>query len=117
MGYLAEFNHKRWLFPGDTRTFDFSQLPAFGDLDGVVAHLWLGKGEALVERPPKLQEFCDFFSQFKTNHLIITHLYEYGRDLSERWDLHHFKMVKSNLQRLSPEMKIIAGLMGEQFEL
>lgn len=117
MGYLAEFDHKRWLFPGDTRTYEFSLLPEFGELDGVVAHLWLGKGEALESRPSKLKEFSDFFSKFNTNQLIITHLYEYGRELSERWDLHHFKLVKSSLQSKLPGMKIIAGLMGEQIDM
>ena len=43
MGYLAEFSKKRWLFPGDTREFDFSKLPDFGELDDVIGHLWLGK--------------------------------------------------------------------------
>ena len=34
-GYLAEFNGKRWLIPGDTRVYDLAQLPCFGRLDGV----------------------------------------------------------------------------------
>lgn len=117
MGYLVEFNHKRWLFPGDTRTYEFSQLPTFGELDGVVAHLWLGKGEALEVKPSKIDSFCEFFSQFKTDQLIITHLYEYGRDLNDLWDLHHFKLVKSKLQSKTPWLKIIAVQMGEHIEL
>ena len=117
MGFLAEFNQKRWLFPGDTRTYEFSRLPEFGELDGVVAHLWLGKGEALKSMPSKLESFCNFFSQFNTKQLIITHLFEYGRDFNDRWGLHHYKMAKSRLLSKTPVMKIAAGLIGEQIEL
>ena len=83
MGYLVEFSKKRWLFPGDTRDFDFSKLPDFGELDGVIGHLWLGKAEASEYRPSKLEEFCNFFSQFITKQLVITHLREYGREPNE----------------------------------
>ena len=40
-GYLVEFREKRWLFPGDTRTYDASQLPSFGPVADLFAHLWL----------------------------------------------------------------------------
>ncbi len=117
MGYLAEFSNKRWLFPGDTRTYDFSKLPEFGELDGVVGHLWLGKAEALEKRPSQLESFYHFFSQFKTKQLIITHLFEYGREPNELWDLHHFQWVKSRLHHNKPEMKICACLMGEHIDM
>ncbi len=52
MGYLIEWGNRRWLFPGDTRTYDASQLPNFGPLTGLFAHLWLGRGCALRENPP-----------------------------------------------------------------
>lgn len=117
MGYLAEFSNKRWLFPGDTRTYDFSKLPDFGELDGVVGHLWLGKAEALEQRPSKLDGFCHFFAKFKTKQLVITHLFEYGREPNELWDLHHFQLVKSHLRHNKPELKICASLMGEQIDM
>lgn len=117
MGYLAEFSNKRWLFPGDTRNYDFSKLPDFGELDGVVGHLWLGKAEALENRPSKLDSFCHFFSQFNTKQLVLTHLLEYGRESNELWDLHHFQLVKSHLNHNKPELKIYAGLMGERIDM
>lgn len=112
MGYLAEFSDKRWLFPGDTRTYDFSKLPDFGELDGVVGHLWLGKAEALEKRPSKLDSFCHFFAKFKTKQLVITHLFEYGREPNELWDLHHFQMARIRIHELRPELSINAALMG-----
>ena len=60
VGYLVEFNGKRWLFPGDTRTYDASQLPPFGSIDGIFAHLWLGRRAAMRGDPPLLDEFCRF---------------------------------------------------------
>lgn len=98
-GYLAEFNHKRWLFPGDTRTYDRSALPEFGDLDGAVAHLWLGKTAAQNFPPRLLEDFCAFFAGFKARRLVITHLYEHGRDASDLWTLEHFAKVQEYLQR------------------
>lgn len=117
MGYLAEFSNKRWLFPGDTRTYNFSQLPAFGELTGVVGHLWLGKAEALEPEPSKVDDFCQFFSQLKTQQLIITHLREYGRIPEELWDLYHFEMVETKLHHLSPKVQIKAAFMGDRVDL
>jgi hypothetical protein len=117
MGYLAEFTNKRWLFPGDIRTYDFSNLPAFGELDGVVGHIWLGKGEAMESRPSKLDSFCDFFSQFRTRQLIFTHLREYGREKNEMWDLYHFQLIKKQFHHRFPELKVSARLMGDRIDL
>ena len=117
MGYLAEFSKRRWLFPGDTRTYDFSRLPEFGELTGVVGHLWLGKAEALDQNPSKLDEFCQFYSRFRTQNLIITHLREFGRIAEEFWDIHNFETVKDEIHRLSPELDIISALMGDRVNL
>lgn len=62
IGYLAEFNGQRWLFPGDTRVYEPTRLPRLGRLDGIFAHLWLGKAGALQSPPPPagrvLRLFC-----------------------------------------------------------
>lgn len=117
MGYLAEFNGKSWLFPGDTRTYDFHQLPAFGQLNGIFAHLWLGKAEALNQNPSLLNGFCDFFSRFQTKRIVITHLREFGREPQDFWVLHHFQMVKNLFRHIAPEIKLTAALMGERINL
>ena len=117
MGYLAEFYQKRWLFLGDTRTYDFSKLPDFGELTGVVGHLWLGKAEALKSRPSKLDGFCDFFSHFKTKQLVITHLLEFGREPNELWNLNHFQLVRRHIQNIKPDLRVTEALMGERVDL
>lgn len=117
MGYLAEFSQKRWLFPGDTRNYDFSLLPAFGELDGVIAHLWLGKAAALDERPPLTDGFCSFFGQFNTKKIVVTHLQELGREIDDFWDIHHFQLVHTQICHLKPELQITAALTGEWVDL
>jgi len=85
LGCLAEFNGKRWLIPGDTRSYDASQLPSFGALDGVIAHFWLGRGCALQEDPPLLDAFCRFYLAFDVPRIVVTHLEEFGRDAKDYW--------------------------------
>jgi hypothetical protein len=117
MGYLVEYDDQRWLFPGDTRSFHFEQLPAFGKLNGVLAHLWLGKASALEKSPQLLDEFCHFFNCFHAEQMIITHLREFGRQPEDFWDLHHYQLVRSYLKKFAPNIKITAALMGESVEL
>lgn len=114
LGYLAEFEGKRWLFPGDTRSFDFYDLPDFGKLDGVFAHLWLGKAQALSPTPPLLDEFVQFFASFKARRIVLTHLYELGRDAHDTWTWGHYLQVKRRLQHTSPEMAVSAACMGSK---
>jgi len=116
-GYLVAFDGQRWLFPGDIRNYQFDRLPEFGRLDGVVAHLWLGKARAMEEIPPLLQTFCDFFESFDTSRLLITHLYEFGRDEREMWRASHFELVRKEIMRRNPAMQVEKALMGDRVKL
>ena len=80
MGYLAEFNGRRWLLPGDTRSYHAAQLPDFGAVDGLIAHLWLGRGCALQDEPPQSTAFCQFCLDLSPRRILLTHLNEFGRD-------------------------------------
>lgn len=99
-GYLAEFGGRRWLFPGDTRCYDPAGLPDFGALDGVFAHVWLGRGAALDEPPPLLDDFCRFCLALKPRRIVLAHLYEFGRDASDFWDATHAARVHAHLEAL-----------------
>ena len=83
MGYLIECCGRRWLVPGDTRTYDASQLPVFDEVDVLFAHVWLGRRSALLDEPPLLDDFCRFCLDLKPHQLILTHLNEFGRDASD----------------------------------
>lgn len=116
-GYLVQFGGRRWLFPGDIRDYDLKRLPDFGRLDGVTAHLWLGKTGALDERPPFAQAFCDFFAGLDTERLFITHLNEFGRDENDLWRDGHFELVRTILQQRKPGLSVEKYLMGNRVEL
>ncbi len=117
LGYLAEFNHKRWLFPGDIRNYDFSQFPPLGQLDGSFAHLWLGKGRALDQTPPFIDAFVQFFTRLNPKRLVITHMHEIGRVPEELWDLHHYQMVLEKFHSQTSSMSVAAALTGQKVSL
>ena len=117
MGYLIECNSRRWLFPGDTRTYNAKQLPNADSLDVVFAHLWLGRSSALMDKPPLLDAFCRFFLHLNPRQLILTHLNEFGRDANNYWDANHVEIVCSKLRELSEEIQVTQLSMGESIPL
>ena len=112
-GYLAEFDDKRWLFPGDTRTYDASRLPSFGSVDGLFAHVWLGRGAALDIAPAHLNDFCRFCLDLHARRVILTHLQEFGRALDDYWDEEHVGLVSSKIKELNPGLSVVSARLGE----
>jgi L-ascorbate metabolism protein UlaG (beta-lactamase superfamily) len=117
MGYLAEFNGKRWLFPGDTRTYDASQLPQFGPLTGLVAHMWLGRGQASALHPPLLDDFGRFCLALQPPRIILTHLNEWGRSASDLWTQVHARLAVDWFAAHPPGVSITTAVIGESVEL
>lgn len=117
MGYLAEFSGKRWLFPGDTRSFDLSKLPHFGRLDGVFAHLWLGKAQACAAHPTQLEHFCHFFAGLGADRILISHMQDFGRDADDFWDKSHFRWAAECLNEIDAKLIVAAAFMGELITL
>jgi len=112
MGYLVEFTGKRWLFPGDTRTYDANRLPSFGSVDGVFAHLWLGRAGALTEPPPLLREFCQFFLDLQPKRIVLTHLEEFGRDADDFWNISHARHVFAWYQQHTSDIQLGLARLG-----
>ena len=117
MGYLVEFNNKRWLFPGDTRDFKPELLPSFGPVDGLFAHLWLGPGSALLEEPPLLDAFCRFCVDLQPRRVVLTHLEELGREADDYWDGRHAEKVMAHCKEIVPGLDVKAAYMGESVNL
>jgi hypothetical protein len=115
-GYLAEFNQTQWLFPGDTRCYVRSALPNFGPLDGVFAHLWLGRGGALEPHPALLEPFCQFFSDLNPTRLVVTHLEEWRREDPDRWGAAHYRQVAACLVKLNPKMQVRQAMTGDRVD-
>ena len=117
MGCLVEHSDKRWLFPGDTRIYDPKLLPDFGIVDVLFAHLWLGRGSALLEPPPLLDAFCRFCVDLHPAKIILTHMEEWGRDAHDFWDGSHVQQVLDQFQRQSPAIQVTPAYFGESLKL
>ena len=112
--YLVEFNGKRWLFPGDVRTYAIDAMPGFGRIDGVFAHLWLGRKCALMEPPPLVNAFCDFYTALKPKRIIVTHLEELGRNALDYWDDIHYGQVQPRFQHVAPDVAVSSAHTGDE---
>jgi phosphoribosyl 1,2-cyclic phosphodiesterase len=117
IGYLAEFCGKRWLFPGDTRTYDADLLPRFGGVDGLVAHLWLGRQRGLQEDEAMIESFCRFCLNLQPGRIVLTHLEELGRDARDYWDEGHAERVVQRFCQLAPSLEVTFARMGDSFQL
>lgn len=117
MGYLAEFSGKRWAFPGDTRVFPAQELTKHGSLDGIFAHLWLGKKCALYETPPLLEDFCRFYTEPAPSRLVVTHMHELARDPDDFWDTNHFSQVSTICHELNPNTLVTPAWTGTSVDL
>ncbi|MCU0489178.1 MAG: MBL fold metallo-hydrolase [Anaerolineales bacterium] len=117
MGYRVEFNRKSWLFPGDTRQYRSDRLPRLGAVNGLFAHLWLGRASALLDPPPLLDPFCRFCLDLQPDQLVLTHLEEFGRQADDTWELWHARRVISRLQELAPRLPVSTARMGESIIL
>lgn len=115
--YLFEFYDQRWYFPGDVRAFDVTKLPQLGALDGVVAHVWMGRMSDALQEPPLFQPFCDYFSKFQANRLILTHLYEMGREMKDMWTSEHTQRIIAALKFLAPDVNAEARCTGERVDI
>ncbi len=113
LGYLIEYKGKHCLFPGDTRTYDASQLPGSARVDCLFAHLWLGRGSALMDEPPLLGAFCRFCLDLQPRQIILSHLEELGRASNDYWDGKHAWDVCSELQRTSAHASVYPAFMGD----
>ena len=117
MGYLVEFGGKRWLFPGDTRTYDASLLPRFGPVDGLFGHVWLGRSAAGQAQPPLLEAFCRFCLDLQPRRIVLTHLEEFARNADEYWDEQHARLVAARLSEMRPGLSAEIALMGQAVRL
>jgi hypothetical protein len=114
LGLLAEFNSKRWLFPGDTRTYNASLLPRMGDVNGLFAHVWLGRGSGQAEEPPLREAFCRFYLDLCPRRILLTHLEEFGRGGADFWGEGQAEGVRKCLSELDPSVLVEQAKMGDR---
>lgn len=93
-GYLvATDNGGSYLFPGDVRTYDSGCLELLAEVSAVFAHVFLGRSSALEPSPPLLAAFIDFFLSCRPEKIILSHLYELGREPEDCWLNSHARAV------------------------
>jgi len=114
LGLIAEFNSKRWLFPGDTRCFAPHLLPSMGRVDGLLAHVWLGRGSAQVGEPPLLHAFCRFCLAPRPLRVVLAHLEEFGRRAADFWEVDKAKSVQHCLRELDHRVVVETAKMGDR---
>ncbi len=117
LGYLVEQAGRKWLFPGDVRRYAASELPPFGPVDILFAHVWLGRGAALQSPPPLLEEFCRWCIALRPDRVALAHLEEFGRGPEDCWSPSHAALVAERLRALCPEMAVTPLVMGSSIEL
>jgi hypothetical protein len=117
MGYQVGFSNKCWLFPGDTRSYNPIQAPGSEPVGGAFAHVWLGRRDARLEKPPLLDDFCKFHLGFQPRRILLSHLQEVGREGEEFWDGRHAEMVKERIRELDPRVRVEAAFTGEAVSL
>jgi len=115
--YLFSANQKRWFLPGDTRTYEIMNLPDTGKLDGLIAHLWLGRKSALKTVPPLQDSFCGYFLAFNTQRIVISHLHEWGREAEDLWMEKHADAVVDTMRVLNPAILFEIALTGQKVEI
>lgn len=107
LGYLAEANGRRLLFPGDVRNYDAARLPDFcRGADRMAAHLWLGDGNATDRGFPLLAAFTRFITDLAPSSVMITHLLESGREPDGMWSFRHAGLAADRLLRSAPEIEV-----------
>lgn len=117
IGYLVSCEGRRWAFPGDTRVYDDNLFPRFGRVDALFAHLWLGKAQASAEPPPLLKELCDFVTAQQPERIVVTHLYELGRDEDDLWHRGHYAQVEKVIRASHPAIKVEMAVTGTKVVL
>ena len=117
VGYLVEHAGKRWLFPGDTRTYVASEFPPLGPVDILFAHVWLGRAAALQSDSPLLASFCRWCLDLRPARIILTHLEEFGRGPDDYWNMAHAARVASQLRHLRPAINVLPRRMGQSIRL
>ncbi len=99
-GFAVEFEGKNYVFPCDVR--DYKKAHAtFPNTKAVLLHLWLGKGMALNPDTKCVENFCEFAKSFRAEHIYISHLLDFCRDIQNMWSEIHFDMIKNKLQNSS----------------
>ncbi len=101
VGFCITFNGDKYVFPIDVRDYD-KEYPDFGAVKILVAHLWLGKQNALnVSDNPYAEKFSDFVNRFNAKKIYVSHLYGVHRKVDDMWTDIHYNLIKDKITESS----------------
>ena len=106
-GYFVETAGSSYLFPSDIRTYDPSCLQPFSNVTTVFAHVFLGRSAALVCDPPLLDAFVDFYLNSCPKKIVLSHLYELGREPEDCWLSSHAQRLAKAFNASNGEVEVL----------
>lgn len=112
-GYRVWVAGAHWLFPGDVRTYRPDALKPYAPVDCLFAHLWLGRGCALIQQPPLCQAFVDFVLACRPRTLVLSHLYELSRQPEDMWHRRHADMIRAHDAMTNASIRLLAPAVGD----
>lgn len=116
-GYLVECDSRRWLFPGDVRSYSPDALRPFAPIDTLFAHVWLGRGCAEQDAPPLVDAFCDFMLGCAPRSVVLAHLYEFSRSSEDLWHQRHLEMIRQRWRARGLDTPLRVPAVGEGMAL
>ena len=99
-GFTVSHNGKNYVFPADVRDYE-KPHKNFCDVEVLVAHLWLGKMNALnIYNNEYADLFCDFVNSFGAKRILIGHLFDIRRTILDMWSSVHCDIIKDKIPDL-----------------
>lgn len=111
VGYRVRSQEQSFLFPSDVRNYPMCHHQP--GADWLFAHLWLGRVCAhLPPCEPGCSLFCDYLQRMNARHVLLTHLYDFGRIIPERWGTEHVALVQECLEGRGVSLDLAAPALG-----
>lgn len=101
IGFQIESRGEKYVFPIDVRDYD-KVYPDFSNVKVLVAHLWLGKQNALnVVNNPYVNKFTYFVKKFNADKVFVSHLYGVHRKIDDMWTETHYNLIRDKINNSS----------------
>lgn len=104
------------LFPADVRDYSPEKLPVFPAVDMLFLHIWMGDKICLAENTAfaaPAENLVKFALAFSPRTVLLTHLYENGREDDSMWTERHAEIVRAAILRANPAVRVILPARGE----
>lgn len=116
--YVTAENSASMVFPVDVRDLSLDNWPDIPKADYCFANVWLGDLQCMNKTDPDIvTAFAKFMLKLSDKNILLTHLYENGREDASMWRSYHAALIVEEIARLSPDTAAIMPLPGEVLEL